>query len=146
MDSRSSPWGTGREMYHEEAGCWRPWGGGWISFNPWKVLSKGILEFDLYFKDHSVCQVGERGQTCSWFYVNTSVCGDLSRLEGTLRSFAASLPMTPIWSPPSNPRWVWPWSPWAEKGRSGFWVDGKTSPLHHCTDLSLPSDAAWCWW
>lgn len=47
-----------------------------MSFNPWKVLSKGILELDLYFKDHSVCQ-GESGlETADMLiviHVNTSV-------------------------------------------------------------------------
>lgn len=34
-------------------------------------------------------------------------------------------------------------SQWEKIGRSWFGVDGK-SPLHRCTDMSHPSNAAWC--
>lgn len=35
-------------------------------------------------------------------------------------------------------------SQWEKNGRSWFRMDGKTSLLYHCTNLCLPSNAAWC--
>ena len=88
-----------------------------------------MKEFDLNFKDRSVCQVEDelkQGDVLRFIRVSTSaVCGHLST------PLASSQPKGGV-------------VVWEEKGRSRVRVDGKASPLPHDTDPPLPSDATRC--
>lgn len=85
--------------------------------------------------------------------VHNRICttwGEFCKSEWTLLSLAPSLPTAAVHVPLgsfSQPKVRVAADP-SRKGKegagSGFRVGVKTSPLHHCADLFLPSNAARC--